>query len=109
MKGDTAYFYNAPLSALMMYDLSNYTTSIVAQFPTERQFHFTKILKVSNDPNQLLLVEDDRGFYTLNVITGNLARREGKEVMVNKLKQYSLIPMTFSGLRTGTKELPDTT
>ena len=76
MKGDTAYFYNAPLSALMMYDLSNCTTSIVAQFPTERQFHFTKILKVSNDPNQLLLVEDDRGFYTLNVITGNLARME---------------------------------
>ena len=28
MRGDTAYFYNAPLSALVMYDMGSYTTSI---------------------------------------------------------------------------------
>ena len=73
MDGDTAYFYNAPLSAVMMYDLTTYTTSIVAQFPTERQFHFTKILRISGSKDQMLLVEDDRGFYLLNTTTGTLS------------------------------------
>lgn len=72
MKGDSAYFFNVPLCAIMMYDLGSYTTQIIAQFPTERQFHFSKILAVSNDPNQLLLVEEERGFYSLNLTTGNL-------------------------------------
>ena len=76
MNGDTAYFFNAPLSAMMMYDLNTYKTEIVAQFPTERQFHFTKIMPFSNDRNQMLLVEDDRGFYSLNLSTGNLTHME---------------------------------
>ena len=76
MRGDSAYFFNAPLCAVMMYDLDSYTTSIVAQFPTERQFHFTKILQISNDPNQLLLVEDERGFYHLDINTGMLTHME---------------------------------
>ena len=76
MRGDTAYFYNAPLSALLMYDLGSCTTSIIAQFPTERQFHFTKLLNLTNDPNQILLVEDDRGFYSLNLTTGNLSHMD---------------------------------
>ena len=73
MKGDSAYFYNMPLSAVMVYDLNTRTTSIVAQFPSERQFHFTKILQVSSDPSQILLVEDDRGIYHLNTATGILS------------------------------------
>lgn len=76
MRGDSAFFFNAPLSAIMMYDLNSYSTSVVAQFPTERQFHFSKILQISNDPNQLLLVEDDRGFYHLDISTGMLTRME---------------------------------
>ena len=76
MKGDTAYFYNVPMCAVMMYDLTSYTTSIITQFPSERQFHFTKILNISNDPNQLLLAEDDRGFYALNMTTGNLTHMD---------------------------------
>ena len=63
MVGDSAYFYNMPLGAVMLYDMKTCTTQIIAQFPSERQFHFTKILKVSDDPSQLLLVEDDRGIY----------------------------------------------
>ena len=76
MHGDTAYFFNAPLSAMMMYDLNNYKTEIIAQFPTERQFHFTKIIKLSNDPDRMLLLEDDRGFYNLNLTTGNLTHMD---------------------------------
>ena len=63
MKGDSAYFYNMPLCAVMMYDMNTGTTRIVAQFPSERQFHFTKILQVSNDPTQLLLYSQEA--YTL--------------------------------------------
>ena len=76
MKGDTAFFFNIPLSAVMMYDLTTCTTSIVAQFPTERQFHFTKILSISNAPDQLILAEEDRGFYILNLNTGNLTHMD---------------------------------
>ena len=76
VRGDSAYFYNVPLSAIMMYDLTNCTTSIIAQFPTERRFHFTKILEISEHPDQLLLVEDDRGFYTLNLTTGELTHMD---------------------------------
>ena len=76
MKGDSAYFFNMPLGAVMVYDLNTYTTSIVAQFPTERQFHFTKILQISNDPSQILLVEDDRGIYHLNTTTGTLTHMD---------------------------------
>ena len=76
MKGDSAYFYNMPLCAVMMYDMNTGTTRIVAQFPSERQFHFTKILQVSNDPTQLLLVEDDRGIYHLNTTTGALTHMD---------------------------------
>ena len=72
MNGDSAFFFNLPLSAVMMYDLNTGTTQIVAQFPSERQFHFSKLLQVSSDPNQLLLVEDDRGIYHLNITTGTL-------------------------------------
>lgn len=72
MIGDSAFFFNMPLGAVMMYDLKTGTTNMVAQFPSERQFHFTKLLKVSNDPNQILLVEDDRGVYHLNTTTGSL-------------------------------------
>ena len=76
MNGDSAYFFNMPLSAVMVYDLNTRTTSLIAQFPTERQFHFTKILKVSNDPSQLLLVEDDRGIYHLDTKTGALTHMD---------------------------------
>ena len=76
MNGDSAYFFNMPLSAVMAYDLKNCTTSLVAQFPSERQFHFTKILRVSSDPSQLLLVEDDRGIYHLNTTTGTLTHMD---------------------------------
>ena len=76
MSGDTAYFFNMPLSAVMMYDLKTGTTRIVAQFPSESQFHFTKLLKVSSDPNQILLVEDDRGVYHLNMTTGALTHMD---------------------------------
>ncbi len=76
MRGDTAYFYNAPLSALVMYDMGSYTTSIVAQFPSERQFHFTKLLSLTNNPEQIMLIEEDRGFYTLNLSTGNLSHMD---------------------------------
>ena len=72
MQGDTAYFYNLPSSSVMMYDLTTSTTSVVAQFPSERQFHFNRILGISSDPNQLLLAEEDRGFYMLNLTSGNL-------------------------------------
>ena len=76
MKGDTAYFFNIPLCAIMMYDLVNCNTTIVAQFPTERRFLFTKILGISNDNDQLLLAEEDRGFYSLNLVTGNLTHMD---------------------------------
>ena len=76
MRGDSAYFYNMPLSAVMVYDLNTGTTQILAQFPSERQFHFTKMLAVSSDPNQILLVEDDRGVYHLNVTTGTLSHMD---------------------------------
>lgn len=76
MIGDSAFFYNLPLSAVMMYDLKTCTTHMVAQFPSERQFHFTKLLQVSSDPNQLLLVEDDRGIYHLNISTGSLTHMD---------------------------------
>ena len=76
MVGDSAYFYNMPMSAVMMYDLSTGTTQIVAQFPSERQFHFTKMLKISSDPSQILLVEDDRGIYHLNTSTGALTHMD---------------------------------
>ena len=76
MSGDTAYFYNMPLSAVMMYDLKTGTTRTVAQFPSESQFHFTKLLKVSSDPSQILLVEDDRGVYHLNMATGTLTHMD---------------------------------
>lgn len=72
MSGDTAYFFNLPLGAVMMYDLNTCTTQMVAQFPSERQFHFTKILKVTDDSSQILLVEDERGIYHLNTTTGAL-------------------------------------
>ena len=83
MKGDSAYFFNVPLCAVMMYDLTNCTTQIVAQFPSERQFHFNKILQASNDPNQLLLVEDDRGIYHLNISTGTLTHLDQLGFNVN--------------------------
>ena len=76
MVGDSAYFYNMPLGAVMVYDLNTGTTQIVAQFPAERQFHFTKMLQVSNQPSQLLLVEDDRGIYHLNTTTGALTHMD---------------------------------
>ena len=76
MHGDSAYFFNMPLCAVMMYDLKTGITQMVAQFPSERQFHFTKILQVSSDPNQLLLVEDDRGIYHLNITTGSLSHMD---------------------------------
>ena len=76
MNGDSAYFFNMPLSALMTYDLNTCTTGLIAQFPSERQFHFTKILKVSSDPSQLLLVEDDRGIYHLDTKTGALTHMD---------------------------------
>ena len=76
MNGDSAYFYNMPLSAVMVYDLNTGTTSMVAQFPSERQFHFTKLLQLSSDPNQILLVEDDRGIYHLNTTTGILSHMD---------------------------------
>ena len=76
MVGDSAFFFNMPLSAVMMYDLKTGTTQIVAQFPSERQFHFTKLLQVSSDPNQMLLVEDDRGIYHLNITTGALTHMD---------------------------------
>ena len=76
MVGDTAYFYNMPLGAVMMYDLSTGTTEMVAQFPAERQFHFTNILLISKEPTQLLLVEDDRGVYHLNTATGVLTHMD---------------------------------
>ena len=76
MHGDSAYFYNMPLGAVMLYDLGTGNTEMIAQFPSERQFHFTKILQVSSDPNQLLLVEDDRGIYHLNITTGSLTHMD---------------------------------
>ena len=76
MMGDTAYFYNMPLNAIMRYDLSCYTTEIVAQFPSERQFHFTNILPIAKDGSQMLLVEEDRGFYMLNTVSGNLTHMD---------------------------------
>ena len=76
MVGDSAYFYNMPLGAVMLYDMNTCTTQMIAQFPSERQFHFTKILKVSDDPSQLLLVEDDRGIYHLNTSTGALTHMD---------------------------------
>ena len=76
MSGDSAYFYNMPMSAVMVYDLNTGTTSVVAQFPSERQFHFTKMLQVSSDPAQILLVEDDRGIYHLNTNTGTLSHMD---------------------------------
>ena len=76
MAGDSAYFYNMPLSAVMVYDLNTGVTQMVAQFPSERQFHFTKLLQISNDPTQILLVEDDRGIYHLNTQTGALTHMD---------------------------------
>lgn len=76
MVGDSAFFYNMPLGAVMMYDMNTGTTQIVAQFPSERQFHFTKMLQVSDDPTQILLVEDDRGIYHLNTATGALTHMD---------------------------------
>ena len=76
MVGDSAYFYNMPLGAVMMYDMNTGSTRMVAQFPSERQFHFTKMLQVSDDPTQFLLVEDDRGIYHLNTNTGALTHMD---------------------------------
>ncbi len=76
MVGDSAYFYSMAMGAVMMYDMNIGTTQIIAQFPSERQFHFTKILQVSSDPTQLLLVEDDRGIYHLNTNTGALTHMD---------------------------------
>ena len=76
MNGDSAYFFNMPLCAVMMYDLKTGMTQMVAQFPSERQFHFTKLLQVSGAPNQILLVEDDRGLYLLNITTGTLTHMD---------------------------------
>ena len=76
MMGDTAYFYNMPLNAIMRYDLRSYTTEMVAQFPSERQFHFTNILPLSKDGKEMLLVEEDRGFYMLNTASGNLSHMD---------------------------------
>ena len=76
MIGDSAFFYNMPLSAVMVYDLNTGVTHMVAQFPSERQFHFTKMLQISNDPTQILLVEDDRGVYHLNTNTGALSHMD---------------------------------
>ena len=76
MNGDSAYFFNMPLCAVMMYDLKTGMTQMVAQFPSERQFHFTKLLQVSGDPNRILLVEDDRGLYLLNITTGTLTHMD---------------------------------
>lgn len=72
MAGDTAYFYNAPLCAVMRYDLNNGQTEMVTQFPTERQFHFNKILQATKDNQKLLLLENDRGAFLLDTKTGNL-------------------------------------
>lgn len=76
LKGDSAYFYNVPLSALMMYDLTSHKTEMVAQFPTESQFVFSKILNVPGEPDHLILVEDKRGFYRLDLSTGRLTHIE---------------------------------
>ena len=76
MSGDSAYFYNMPLSAVMVYDLTTGNTQMVAQFPSERQFHFTKMLQISKDASQILLVEDDRGIYHLNTQTGALTHMD---------------------------------
>ena len=89
MSGDSAYFFNAPLCAVMVYDLKTCRTSIVAQFPSERQFHFTKLMHYSDDPNQILLVEDDRGFYHLNVTTGALTHMD--QLGINVTSRASFI------------------
>ena len=83
MRGDSAYFFNAPLCAVMMYDLNTCTTHLIAQFPSERQFHFSKILQISNSPDQMLLVEDDRGFFHLNTTTGTLTHLDQLGINVN--------------------------
>lgn len=89
MRGDSAYFYNAPLCAVMLYDMNTCTTTMVAQFPSERQFHFTKILQISKDPDQLLLVEDDRGFYHLDVAKGTLTHMD--QLGVNVISRTAFI------------------
>ena len=72
MAGDSAYFYNVPLCAILRYDLTTGQTDIVAQFPTERQFHFSKILQATGDDQTLLLAENDRGVFSLDISTGKL-------------------------------------
>lgn len=89
MKGDSAYFFNAPLCAVMLYDMNTCTTTMVAQFPSERQFHFTKLLLLAKDPDQLLLVEDDRGFYHLDVAKGTLTHID--QLGVNVLSRTAFV------------------
>lgn len=72
MDGNIAYFYNIPLSALMKYDLDSHKTEVEAQFPRENQFAFSKIIDVPGESKRLLLVEDKRGFYSLDLNDGRL-------------------------------------
>ena len=72
LNGDTAYFYNAPLCALIRYDLISGESEIVVQFPAERQYHFNKILQATKDNQKLLLLENDRGIFLLDLETGSL-------------------------------------
>lgn len=73
MTGDTAYFYNTPLSSMMMYDTKNHTTTAVVKFPIERGYNFVKIIGMEDDPNQLLLIDENKGFYTFNLTNGKLS------------------------------------
>lgn len=77
MQSDTAIFYNAPLSSLMRYITSTGQTEVIANFPTESQFHFSKLLQSRDSRNLLILAENDRGIYTFDLKTGNLSHVDG--------------------------------
>ncbi|MBO7112525.1 MAG: response regulator [Bacteroidaceae bacterium] len=72
MQGDTAIFYNAPLSSLMRYITLTGQTEKIAEFPAENQLHFSKLLQSQNNRNQIILAENDRGIYTFDLKTGTL-------------------------------------
>lgn len=72
MKDGNAIFYNSDLNALMKYSLDTYSAETIAEFPAENQYRFTKILQRNDDANHLLLAEDGRGIYSLDLKNGSL-------------------------------------
>ena len=75
LKDNTVIFFNAAHNAVMKYDLESCSTEIIVEFPAERQYHFTKIMQ-TDDPDRLLLAENERGIFSLNLKDGRLTNLE---------------------------------